>query len=151
MPDYAGAVAAIQSRMTDNWSQTPIVLQNEQPTAPMPPVDGSGNPIAWVYLEVIGNGAAQRAWGMPGSQPWLYEGHILAHVLVPIGTGAGVAHSYAVAIGEIYRSAAFYRDEAAGAEVRTFAPWTDGGGKDADNGNFWRVTCTIPFEFYYRG
>ena len=152
MPDYAGAVAAIKTRLEDNWTTTPIAHQNEAaPETPWPPVDGDGKPTAWVYLEIIGNGSDQRAFGIPGSQLWLYRGHILVHVFVPIQDGSATAHTHAVAIGEIFRSAAFYRDEVAGAEVWTSGPWTDGGAIDPDQGNWFRVTCTIPFEFYYRG
>lgn len=152
MPDYAGAVAAIKARLAANWSTTPIAGQNEDPPQdPWPPVDGDGKPTAWVYLEVVANGSQQRAWGMPGAQQWLYQGHILVHVFVPAQSGHATAQTYATAIGEIFRSKAFYRDEAAGAEVRTFGPWTDGGAIDPDQGAWFRVTVTCPFEFYYRG
>lgn len=151
MPDYAGAVAAIQQRLKDNWTTTPIALQNETPDREWPPVNESGEPQPFVYFEVIGNTSGLRAGGLPGSQVWLYEGHLLAHVFVPGGSGTTLAQQYAAAIGEIFRAKAFYRDEAAGAEVRTWSPMTDGGASDADNGNYFRVTCVVPFEFYYRG
>lgn len=151
MADYAGAVQAIQDRLSANWSTTPIVFQNEVRPDPWPPIDGEGVPTPWVYCEVIGNASALRGFGLPGDQTWLYLGHVLVHVFVPQGWGTATAHAYAVSIGEIFRSVAFYRDEAAGAEVRTWSPRTDGGSSDADNGNWFRVTCTVPFEFYYRG
>lgn len=152
MPDYAGAVAAIKTRFATAWTTTPIAYQNEAPPeATWPPVDGSGLPKAWVYLEVIANRTGLRAAGRPGSQFWLTEGHILVHIFVPPLDGTATAHGYAVTIGEIFRAKAFYRDEAAGAEVRTWAPMADGGSADAENGNYFRITVTIPFEFYYRG
>lgn len=152
MADLAGAIAAIKSRFSTNWTTTPIALQNEKPPQqPWPPVDGAGLKRAWVYLEVVPTQSALRAAGMPGSQFWLTEGHILVHIFVPPLDGTATAHGYAVTIGEIFRAKAFYRDEAAGAEVRTWAPVHDGGSQDAENGNYFRVTVTIPFEFYYRG
>ncbi len=94
MPDYAGAVAAIKTRLEDNWTTTPIAHQNEAaPETPWTPVDGDGKPTAWVYLEIIGNGSDQRAFGIPGSQLWLYRGHILVHVFVPIQDGSATAHT----------------------------------------------------------
>lgn len=152
MPDYAGAVAAIKDRMDDGFTALPVAYQNEAPPqSPWPPVDGAGLAAGWVYFEVIGNGAARRATGRPGSQLWLYEGHILAHVFAPPLVGTAAADAHAVAIGELFRGKAFYRDEAAGAEVRTEAPWQDGGERDPENGNYYRVTTTVPFRFFYRG
>lgn len=152
MADFAGAVAAIRQRLIDNWSTTPIAFQNENFEPPADP--NSGAPVPWVFLEVIGNQSEQRSVGTPGSQEWLYEGHILAHVFVPVNSGVALAQGHAVAVGEIFRAAQFY-DSAPGCCVRSGyggeGPRTDGGATDADDGNWFRVTCTIPFEFYYRG
>ena len=147
MADYAGAVAAIRARFEANWTATPIAFQNEAfPDQTTP----------WVYLEVIGNESKLRGAGTPGAHVWLYRGNIFIHVFVPVGYGAADAHAFAVAAGEIFRAKEFYNTDP-GCAVRTGVgpdgegPRTDGGGSDADNGNWWRVTCTIPFEFYYRG
>lgn len=152
MADYAGAVAAIKQRMLDNWTTTPIQFQNAIPDQqPWPPVDpNTGNGIPWVYFEVMGSSSGLRGVGKPGSHVWLYRGIIAAHVFVPINSGTDLAQQYAVTIGEIFRAQGFYND-GNGAIVRTWSPQTDGGGSNADDGNWWRVTCTIPFEFYYRG
>jgi hypothetical protein len=151
MADYAGAVAAIKQRMIDQWvdgasPKTPIVFQNKADeydpgTAPTQP---------WVYFEVIGSSSGLRGIGTPGSNVWLYRGFILGHVFVPINDGDARAQAYAVALGEIFRAQGFYSG-ADGSIVRTWAPQTDGGDSADDNGNWWRVTCSIPFEFYYRG
>lgn len=152
MPDLAGAIAAIRTRLATAWTTTPIAYQNEKPPSqPWPPVDGSGLKRAWVYLEVIPNSTGLRAAGRPGAQFFLTEGHILVHIFVPPLDGVATAHGYAVTIGEVFRSQAFYRDEATSTEVRTWAPMFDGGSQDAENGNYFRVTMTVPFEFYYRG
>lgn len=151
MADYAGAVAAIIARLRANWTTTPVQAQNEQPPQePWPPQDGNGSPTPWVYVEVIGNESSLRGIGLPGNQAWLYLGHVLAHVFVPTGTGTELAHQYAVSIGEIFRAKAFYSDTPPNM-VRTWSPRTDGGGIAADNGNWFRVTMTCPFEFYYQG
>lgn len=152
MADYAGAVAAIRTYFVDRWvdglnPRTPIAFQNEA---------FADQTVPWVYFEVIGAGSALRGIGTPGSRVWLYRGDILIHVFVPVGYGAADAHTLAVAAGEIFRAKQFY-DSAPGCAVRTGVgpdgegPRTDGGGSSADDGNWWRVTCTIPFEFYYRG
>jgi hypothetical protein len=160
MADYAGAVAAMRDRFLTQWvdgsgaRRTPVMLQNEPAKdeagdviAPWPPVDGSGRPIPWVYFEVIGNGSELRGAGLPGNQVWLYRGHIHVNVLVAEGFGIDVAQQLAVAAGEIFRAATFYRD-GQGSKILTMSPETDGGGNDADNGNQFCVTCTVPFEFF---
>jgi len=152
MADLAGAIAALRTAFSTAWTTTPIAYPNEKPPSQSwPPVDGAGLKRAWVYFEVVPNATALRAAGMPGRQFWLTEGHVLVHIFVPPLDGVATANGYAVTIGEIFRAKSFYRDESAGAEVRTWAPMFDGGSQDAENGNLFRVTVTVPFEFYYRG
>jgi hypothetical protein len=146
MVDYAGAVAAIKQRMIDNWTTTPIVFQNAGNE--YDPSSASQTP--WVYFEVLGSSSGLRGVGTPGSHEWLYRGFIMAHVFVPVNSGTEIAQQYAVTIGEIFRAKEFYNSTPP-ACVRTWSPQTDGGGSDADDGNWWRVTMSCPFEFYYRG
>jgi hypothetical protein len=152
MADYAGAVAAIRQRLTDNWNTTPIAFQNEAPPQePWPPIDPvSGNPAPWVMLEVFNTVSEIHAFGAPGDKVWRYLGLIHVHVFVPVNYGAGVATGHAVTIGEIFRGAKFY-DDGAGNYIRSWAPSVDGGGSADDVGNTWRVTMTVPFEFFFRG
>lgn len=146
MADYAGAVAAIQQRMRDNWTTTPIVFQNAAGS-----YDPSSDTTApWVYFEVIGNQSELRGVGRPGDHIWLYVGLIAAHVFVPVNSGDALAHQYAVSIGEIFRAQGFYNN-GSGSIVRTWAPHTDGGESDAEDGNWFRVTCRIEFEYLHRG
>ena len=86
MADYAGAVQAIRDRLAANWTTTPISFQNEPFDPPTDP--NSGNPAPWVALEVIGNDSELRAAGTPGDHVWIYRGHILVHVFVPVNAGA---------------------------------------------------------------
>lgn len=145
---YAGAVAAIRERLQANWTTTPIAFQNERFTHPTDPISGEGAP--WVYLEVIGNYSELRGAGTPGDNIWCYDGHILIHVFVPVNSGVELAQQLAVAAGEIFRAAGFYND-GQGSIVRSWSPQTDGGGISDDDGNWFRVTCTIPFEYFHRG
>jgi hypothetical protein len=148
MADYAGAVAAMRSTFVTGWAaRTPIAYQNE---------DFADQTTPWVFFEVINSDSELRGAGTPGAHVWLYRGNIFVHVFVPLGYGSADAHTYAVAAGEIFRAKQFY-DTTPGYAVRTGigpngeGPQTDGGGSDADDGNWWRVTMSIPFEFYYRG
>ena len=149
MADYAGAVAAIQQRMRDNWTTTLVAFQNDQPPAdPWPPVDAtSGNQAAWVYFEVLTTKSSIYAVGLPGAQVWQYVGLIHAHVLVPINSGSLIPQQYARQIGDIFRNQRFYTDTPPNF-VWTISPQSDGGSPSDDVAGYWRVTCTIPFEFY---
>lgn len=146
MADYAGAVAAIKARMAANWTTTPIVYQNAKNEYD----PGANDQQPWVFFEVLGSSSGLRGVGMPGSHVWLYRGFIMAHVFVPVNSGTDTAQQYAVTIGEIFRAKEFYNDTPP-ACVRTWSPQTDGGADDSEDGKWWRVTCSIPFEFYYRG
>lgn len=156
MADYAGAVKAIQDKFAAEWlvggaPRTPVSYPNTDPEAPAwPPIGGDGKPVPFVHFEVIGSPSSLRGAGKPGDQVWLYPGHIFAHVFIPQGYGLADAQQLAVAAGEIFRSKTFYNDTP-GHKVLGGSPWTDGGESDADNGNYFRLTCTIPFEYFHRG
>lgn len=150
MANYAGAVAAMRSRFSTAWTETPIAYQNETPQ------DGSGVAIEpwppdgpWAYFEVMSTVADIRGAGLPGNQVWLTRGYIHAHIFTPLGYGLPEALRLAEAAGEIFRSATFYQD-GQGSKVLCMAPQIDGGGSGDDEGNWFRVTCAIPFEFYFR-
>lgn len=146
MPDYAGAVAAIKARLAANWATTPVAYQNEEP--PETIVDGV--PVPWVYCEITNNNSELHAAGKPGSLFWIYDGLIELSVFVPIGSGIATALQYAVALGEIFRAQTFY-NETSPHLVRCWSPRVDGGESGADDGNWFRVTCTVPFEYWHRG
>lgn len=148
---YAGAEAAIRSRLVAAWTTTRITFQNEEPDAPWPPVDGSNNLLPWVHLEINSDGNRVIGQGTPGALTWQKQGVIAVHVFVPRGVGTGLAVGYADAIGEIFRAAKFYDGVTAGCYVRTWAPDVDSGGSASDDGNWYRVTMTVDFEYWHRG
>jgi hypothetical protein len=148
---YDGAVAAIRARFDAGWTTTRKTFQNEQPAAPWPPVDGDGILLPWVYLEIIGTGSEIYGQGTPGNHTWHYAGLIYAHVFAPVGAGGALAQQYAAEIGEIFRAAKFYDDVTPGCYVRTWSPRTDGGGSGDDDGNWFRISAVIDFEYWHRG
>lgn len=153
MPDYAGALAAIRSRLEANWTDTPIAWLNEDPPET---VDEDDKPTPWVFCEITGTGADIRGAGSPGDHVWLYTGLIFLHVFVPTGAGADIGYQHAVALGEIFRTQEFY-NSTPGYAVRTgvveggSGPRIDAGDSGSDDGQWFRVTATIPFEYWHRG
>ncbi|NGO50428.1 hypothetical protein [Allomesorhizobium camelthorni] len=150
MPDYAGAKAAIRSRLETNWTTTRITYQNETPADPWPPVDGSGVLQPWANLEIVGSGSRIVGQGTPGNHVWRYDGIIYVHVFTPVGAGIELGDQYAVAIGEIFRAAKFY-DATPGFGVRTLAPSIDDADSGDDDGNWSRTTMHCDFTYWHRG
>jgi hypothetical protein len=150
MADYAGAKAAIRSRLEDGWNTTRITYQNEDPAKPWPPKRDNGSLESFVNLEIIGLGSSIWTFGEPGNRGWRYPGEIHVHVFVPVGEGIEQADQYACTIGEIFRAAKFY-DDGNGSYVRTLSPQVDGGGSGDDDGIWFRVTMTVDFIYWHRG
>jgi hypothetical protein len=147
MADYAGAVAAMRARFVAAWAAaTKVQFQNEDPpVTPWPP-----EPAApWVYFEVIQTASVERGVGLPGSKIWLTTGNIFVHVFAPLNYALPDHLALADQAGEIFRAATFYVDNTVGAKVVSGAPSVGGGASNADNGNWFGVTVSIPFEFYF--
>lgn len=158
LADYAGACAAIRGRFVAGWTVasvliTPVDFVNESGE---PAVDGSGNPTAWVFFEVVHNGSYIVGSGTPGQQTIVYDGLIKGHVFVPINTGVADGLAKAIAIGEIFRNKLFYDAVTEGCFVRSGydkqgQPRVDEGDASSDDGQWFAVTATIPFEYWHRG
>ncbi len=147
MPSYAGAKAAIEAQLKANWSDTPIAVMNGRK---IEKTNGSGQSVPWVFFSIEDAGSTQRGAGSPGNNVFVYDGLIAVDVFVPIGTGTAVAASYADRIGEIFRNREFY-NETPGFCVRSWAPRVDSGGDGSDDGLWFRVGMTCPFEYWHRG
>lgn len=150
MADYAGAKAAIRSRLEAGWTTTRITYQNEQPAAPWPPVDVDGVLLPWVNLEIASLGSQIWTFGTKGNRGWRYNGIIYVHVFTPVGGGDAQANDLAVAAGEIFRAAKFY-DNGAGSYVQSLSPQVDDGDSGSDDGNWFRVTTSVDFTYWHRG
>lgn len=149
MADYAGAKAAIRSRLEAGWATTRITYQNEQPAEPWPPRNGSNVLEPYVNLEIISLGSEIWTFGTESNRGWRYDGLINVHVFTPVGSGDSLANTYAVTIGELFRAAKFY-DDGLGNYIRTLSPQVDGGDTSDDEGNWFRVTMTVDFTYWHR-
>lgn len=154
MGDFAGAVAAIEQRLRDNWATTPISVQNTPFDPPEQPGGGDFPELApWVHLEVATSSAEMRGAGKPGDQLWGTMGTIFAYVMIPAGSGTDLGMQYATQIGEIFRGKVFY-NRGDGCYVRCWAPRVDesrGVVGESDQGNWFGVTMSCPFEYWHQG
>lgn len=147
MADFAGAAAAIEARLE---SSKPAGLLVAWPNRKRPKAtDEQGLPIAWAYAEVVGTGAEIRGIGVPGDHVVVEDGLIMVTVYVPAGEGTALGFALAGQIGEIFRAKEFFQD-GPGVCVRSWTPRISGGGAGDDNGMWFAVVVTIPFEFWRR-
>jgi hypothetical protein len=161
MSDYFGAVSAIKQRLVEQWvdgggnPKTLIVYVNHLPEEQFPPIDpATGNPAPFLVCEVAGTRSDPYTFGNVGNRFFIYDGLILLHVLVPLNEGTDRAQQMAVAAGEVFRTATIAIGSD-GSYVRTIAPNPADGGSSADlegvqAGNTFRVTVTVPFQFFMR-
>lgn len=148
--DVAGALAAIEAKLTAAWTTTPVVFDNQDPPdSPWPPQDGSGKPLPWVFCEIVGVNSEILAFGKPGDQTVIDNGIIQLNVMAQKGAGLADARTQAVALGEIFRQQKFYNSDPT-AYVRTFTPRVMRGSLTSDDGNWVSMLCSIPYEFYHQ-
>jgi hypothetical protein len=156
MTDYRGAKNAMRTRFADAWgATTPVSYQNKRaPTGwsgPWPPVTPDGRLLKWVYFEILGRRSELVSpTGTPGNRLWAYHGDINAHVFAPIDSGDDDATDLANQAGEIFRAAKFYEGPD-GRCIRTLSPFVDDGDTADDDGNWFRVSMSVPFTYWHRG
>jgi hypothetical protein len=150
--DFAGAIQSIKDKFAAEWaSRTRVVHVNANPDEPWPPRSDDNKLLPYVLMAPEGVSGELAAFGTPGNQTYLYPGLIHIHVYVPVGSGTADAFALAVAAGEIFRAEKFYDTVSPRCYVRSWTPRVDGGGPGDDDGVWFRVTATIPFEYWHRG
>ena len=153
MADLAGAMEAMEQRFSAAWgSTTGILFGNDDSEAEggIGRNPATGLPAAWVRFDIENEVSAIRGAGKPKSHVNLDEGQIVITVSVPQGSGRQVARQLAVQAGEIFRTAAFYRDTP-GFEVKTWMPHVGRaliGRSENPEGLWYVITVTIPYEFW---
>ncbi|WP_207479573.1 phage tail terminator-like protein [Arenibaculum pallidiluteum] len=130
---FADAVAAIRARLGDPFEGAPVALPNVN----FEPGDGP-----WLYLEVLGAAGEASRHGSVGKRFVTDLGTIMAHVFVPAGTGTDVAYTLAGQVADALRLATFDG-------IDTEAATIGGGESGDDNGNWFRVSVSIPFALHY--
>jgi hypothetical protein len=137
------AKTAIRSYIEAGFTTAPLVWPNEAHDLP-------ATPAAFVAIEVQGVSNSIRGVGQPGNRLFIHGGLILANVYVPFSVGSKAGDDLADAIGLLLTR----RDIAAPSVpqvVRTEDPTVHDGELGDEDGNYWRVSVAVPFDFYYFG
>lgn len=150
MADFAGAAEAIERHLAEQWSATPITRANEAAPEITDPV--SGEPVPWIFCEIVTDDAAIAGFGLRSSNPHRVTGAVEIDVFTPAATGAALGRQYAVALGELFRNRRLY-DAEPSAYVWTRVPVvgrTQAARSEQPSGAWWCTSVSIPFEFYHR-
>jgi hypothetical protein len=133
--EWADVVAAVRAWLDAEWSAAPVAWPNESFDQP------HGEP--WLYAEVLPSDTESTAFGSAGLRIVQDHGVIGFHVFVPNGTGVDAAFRIARTVGELFRL------QTLAAGVETGAPQVGGSGQGDDDGNWFRVSVSIPVTSTY--
>lgn len=138
------AVSAIKDYVAANFTTWPVRWQNENFTLP---VDGSGNALPYVEIEIIGGRNAIRAFSTPGNRVFVHPGLIRFYLCAPRGTGADGAVATADILAALFERKEF--GQSGGRTVKTgdFSTWDDVASHE--DGNYFVLLASVPFDFYY--
>lgn len=125
------AESALRQRMA-GFTAVPVHYQNvtpdSQPNAP------------FVFFEILWGEAFQASIGSPGANTYRHPGVAMAHIFVKTNTGTKTVTEHAGTIAALFRTQHF-------GGVRCETPSIGRPGPGDDDGNWYRVTVSIPFTF----
>jgi len=129
--------AAIEKRLADNWSTTPILFENMS----LSQLEVAGKkPDSFVFIEITPYAQEQISLGRAGDRLYRTEGFIFLHVFTPLGTGGGLADNYMDSLASIFRGTEFDG-------VLCYDVMQSGeAGKGDDEGRYWRTSLRCKFQ-----
>lgn len=130
-------VTAIKARLAALWTTCPVQWANEDFQAPNPPAP-------WVFAEIRALDSKLLAMGSPGNNTLQDDGFIRLHLYVPYHSGTDIAYQYADQLSAIFRLQSF-------SGVQCLAPSPADGGAGDDDGDWFRVSVSVPFYVIYQG
>ncbi|EHK56902.1 hypothetical protein [Allomesorhizobium alhagi] len=128
------AFETIEQRLRAQWTETPLVFENED--YPLPDV-----PAHFVYVEVYGDFFDQASIGAEPRTDnlWREVGQLYLHVMTPNGIGSGTARQLARQLVDLFRG------EDIGSV--TFREASIGAGEPGrEFGNYYAMTATITWQ-----
>jgi hypothetical protein len=129
---HSDVVTAVQARLAAGWSHCPVQADlntgDRLPAAPFLTV-----------LYPLSN-AVQMSVGAPGANIWREEGVFLLVLEVERGRGTSDYQPWADELAALFRGKNFDG-------VQTFAPTSSPLGDDNEDGNFFKLSVAVPYQF----
>lgn len=124
----------IEDFLKSQWTDTPLVFENEDWPTP-------DEPVAFVFVEIFGDLMDQASIGAEtqAANRWRENGQLSLHVLVPRGGGTRQARQLSRQLYDLFR----------GQEIGAirFGTASIGAGEPGEmDGNYYRMTVTIDVE-----
>jgi hypothetical protein len=124
----------IQTRLSGNWTATPLVFENDPYTLP-------DTPAPFLYVEIFGDDFDQIQVGQQGQNMWEERGVAYFHVMVPNDTGSAAARAYAK------QALNLFREQQIGS-IRTVKMSIGQGQPGRSFANYWAMTTTMWWARY---
>lgn len=134
----AAVMAAVRARIEALWSRTPVRFPNELDAVAgaQAPADGSAFLIVQYPVAV----EDQITLGAPGSNVFREEGAIRFVMQVPYGAGLDTYAEWLDELRALFRGKQFDG-------VTTYAASPAISDDGNDDGNFWALSCAIPYQY----
>lgn len=133
----------IRALLDANWSDTPVIFDNEGAEAPRGP---AGEPVSFVLAKFSGTASIQSSIGAgtAAENYWQDQGVVWFHIHTPTGTGVTSAYALLDALMTMFRGLQL---------TSTIAledmEYDDGARADDFGGNYWRITLSIDWVQRY--
>ena len=125
-------VDAVEARLAAEWSACPVVGINSGVDAPK---DGSSH----LVVQYPVSNSSQLTIGAPGQNIWREEGAIRVIINRARGDGLSAALTWADQLAALFRGKNF-------GGVQTFAPTSPAIDDRNDQGNFFQVSISVPYQ-----
>lgn len=144
---FAPAEAAIKGYVAANFSAWPIRWQGDPDFRS--PLNVNGSPAPFIEAEIIGGYNRLVGFSKVGNRVFIHPGLIRFYLCIPNGTGTAVANEIADQLSAFMQRAEF--GQSGDQMVRTLDFSTNGGVAGYEDGNYFVLQSSVPFDFYYAG
>ena len=134
MNPWQNAENALRGRMESEWDVAGVAVHYQNVT----PAQQPNSPF--VFFEILWGEAFKASIGSPGAELYRHPGVLMVHAFVKTNTGTKRLIEIAGRVAEIFRTQRF-------GGVRTETPSIGRPGPGSEDGNWYRVTVSIPFTY----
>lgn len=138
------AVIAACKAQAATFAECAVFWPNEKIT---PPTDANGLALPFIWSELTGLASTILSMGAPGQHRIRDDGFLRVHVMIAAGAGIEPAAKIAEDFAALFR----LTQPNGQPGLQTLAPTPAEGGASSDDGNYYGLSFSIPFWFFYTG